>query len=573
MANDSRPRVSAGLLGAILDALPPRLRRRLDAEPAMAESWEWRVADQEVVVTHEGATVILRPEGGTVSSSAQASCSCLLAPACLHLSAVLLALEVSSEVIVAPEVAPVAKTSRKTAAGPATESMITAAKLISAAVGRILEVGASSAGVVVTGEVLRAVHSCQVAGLHRCAAAGLRVARDLGRLRADEPEFRLRDLRNDIADALATSRRLARGDSGADVVGTARRAYESVGSLRLYGLFSEPIISRSGYAGCVTYMVDRDQRIWALSDVMPGEASRAVQAYGGPAGIGDVSLSHRESSRSGVHIGEARASEDRRLGRGQQVRAVRAAGVAWTEDPINALFAAPLADQLARAWAGYELPDTVRPQGETFVFVEAKVLGERRGQLMIVVDGLPLTCAAAIDNPEASYRDNLRVLSEAPGLALRVVGRPILDTPSTIELLAVGVVAEGGLDLPANWAGRVNIGLDPLTRNQVHPGAPPVVRSHGHSVPDVLDPLARRLERVVVGGRLTMGDAARPSIDREIAVLRRRHLPTAAAVLSDLAASSVSRAPSADVAERWLAAAIYETTAQRRLAVRRWIAG
>jgi hypothetical protein len=34
-----------------------------------------------------------------------------------------------------------------------------------------------------------------------------------------------------------------------------------------------------------------------------------------------------------------------------------------------------------------------------------------------------------------------------------------------------------------------------------------------------------------------------------------------------------SRAPAAEVAERWLAAAIYETTAQRRLAVRRWISG
>lgn len=573
MGSDSRPQVSAGLLGATLVALPPRLRRRLDAEPEIAESWDWRVSDGEVTVTHEDATVTVRPESGLVGSSAQVSCSCLLAPACLHLSAVLLRLEVSSEVPVSAEAEPKAEGARKRATGPATESMINAAALMSAAVGRILEVGASSAGVVATGEVLRAVHSCQVAGLHRCASAGLRVARNLSRLRADEPEFRLRDLRNDIADALATSRRLARGESGAEVIGTARRAYEAVGALRLYGLFTEPIISRSGYAGCVTYMVDRERRIWALSDVMPGDASRAAQAYGGPAGIGDVSLTHRESSRAGVHIGEARASEDRRLGRGQQVRAVRAAGIAWTEDPINALFSPPLADQLSRAWAGYELPDTIRPQGETFVFLEAKVLGERRGQLVIMVDGLPLACIAAIDNPEASYRDNLRVLSEAPGLGLRVVGRPLLDTPSTIELLAVGVAAEGGLDLPANWAGRVNIGLDSLTRSQVHAGAAPAVTPRGHSVPDVLDPLARRLERVVVGGRLTMGEAARPSIDREVAVLRRRHLPTAAAVLGDLAARSASRAPSAEVAECWLAAAVYEATAQRRLAVRRWISG
>ena len=212
-----------------------------------------------------------------------------------------------------------------------------------------------AAGVVARGEILRAVHTCQVIGLHRAAAAGLRVAEGLARLQADDPEFRLVELRKDVAEALRVARRISRGDASTEVIGVARRAYEAVGGLRLFGLFTEPIIARSGYAGVVTYFVDRDQRIWALSDVLPADADRAVDAYANGAALGDVALSHRAASRAGLHIGDARASRDGRLGRGQQVRAVGAEGAAWTEPPIDDLFRVPLADQLARIWRSSEL--------------------------------------------------------------------------------------------------------------------------------------------------------------------------------------------------------------------------
>ena len=246
-------------------------------------------------------------------------------------------------------------------------------------------------------------------------------------------------------------------------------------------------------------------------------------------------------------------------------------GATWSESPIDDLFKVPLADQLARIWSSHDVAVTDRHQGDLLLFATATVVGPRAGQLVLEIDGIAFTCVAPGDHDELSYRENLTVLGDAPGTRLRIIGRPLPDRPGTMELLAVGEEEDGGLGLPRPWAGRANLGLDHLTRAHAGPSQPPPATTQRRPSPDVLDPLTRRLDRMVVGGRATMGETARHGVDEDVHLLRRRHLPTAAASLADLAEVAAARTDAAALADRWLAAVTYERAAHRRLSGIRWL--
>ena len=178
------------------------------------------------------------------------SCSCLLAPKCFHLLAVASVLELLEEMLSEPdEVEP----ERALDLAP---EQIEAAKATWRAGALLLAAGASGAGAVLQAELLRAVHECRATGLHRAAAAGLRIVRAVRDLRDERPEFALGAFAEQLMDMLATSRALADGMSDPAMLGAARRAYASLGNLKLSGLFTEPIVAATGYAGVVTYLVD-----------------------------------------------------------------------------------------------------------------------------------------------------------------------------------------------------------------------------------------------------------------------------------------------------------------------------
>ena len=581
MEPDERPHVDAGLLGAVLERLPARLRRRLDADAAIAEGWAWAVDESgALTVTSEDAAVRLKPDVDAVLRElGDAACSCLLAPNCLHLAAVLIRLKPAA--IEAPRVVAEGEASSETEASVSTPSaavassgeMRQAAAELIAAMSRLLDAGATGAGLVATGDILRAVHSCQVLGLHRAGGAGLRVAEGLARLRDDDPEFRLRDLRNDIAEALRAARQVHVGRGDRAAVGSARRAYDMVGGLRLYGLFTEPVVARSGYAGCATWLVDGTGRLWVLSDVLPAPAERAIETYASAAGLGDVSLSHRQLGREGVLLGEARASVQGRLGRGQKVRAVSARGARWAESPLAELFQMPLAEQLMRVWATANEPADERREGWSLVFAPAVIAGATGGQLVLNVGDRQLIAVAPAEHQVLAYHENLGVLAAAPGARVLVVGRPVMDRPGVMEVLALGDTPDGDLELPSSWGGRANLGLDRLARAHLHPRESPSRRERSHRTPDVVEPLGRRLDRMVLGGRLTLGVAARRGVDQDIAVMRRRHLATGASLLAELATVASDRTPGTALADRWLAATLYEQTVSQRLGAARWLAG
>ncbi|HYW25846.1 MAG TPA: hypothetical protein VE953_16860 [Terriglobales bacterium] len=575
-----RPAAAPLLIADVLDRLPARLRRRLEERRDLAEAWTWREAAGELVVTTGTATVRVRPASGTVHAIAQADCDCLLAPRCLHVAAVLLVLPLAVDEA-GPDAPPVQEPGDELV--PVSEGARRAAEAAWHACAMLLDIGASSAGLVVQGELLRAAHACRLAGLHRTAAALTRAVQRLTELHAGRPEYRLDFLLGDVSDALTSALAVVTAEEAVprSAVGVARRAYGSVGSLRLAGAFSEAVMSAAGFAGVVTYLVDAGGRLWTVADVAPGGPERVAWAYGAPVEVGDLAVAQRGLGRSNVYLQRATGSLDGRLGTGQGVGAVRAGATTWEGEPLAGLWERPAAAQLDAAFQALALDQTLRRAGWDLLFLDGVVLGVRQAALVLKTPAGEVSCYAPSDHEELPYRRNLRVLGAAPGLPLRVVGRALTQRARSLALLAVGPRAgetdaeAPALALPADWLGRANLGVDVLQSAHVARAQRAPVELPSLAVvaaPDPLDPLARRLGQALTGGRVTQAESAWADIDRDAALLRRRHLPGAAARLEALRAASLRGVPDARrrFALAWTAARAYHVAARNRLSRTGW---
>jgi len=451
-------------------------------------------------------------------------------------------------------------------------------------------------------ELLRAIHECRTRGLHRAAAAGLRVIRGVRELREEKPEFALEELSMDLLVCLETSWRLTDVGAGRPVedwwIGAARRSYRDAAGMQALGIFSEPVIARSGYAGVVTYLCDRKGSIVTVGDVIPGEPARAAAAYDASLRIGEATLSHRALSRRGLYLQNATLSPDGRLGSGADVRAVARGASSWGDEELKTLWGTPLADQIGRARETLALPVTERPAGADLVFVRGCVVGLTSEGIVLSVQPaegsapIALSARAPSDHEVLSYRGNLRQLGRAPGLELLAIGRVRLSRPRTIDLLAVGPApvrlddpkAEvPSLRIPSEWGGRVNLGFDALQGAHISGGRRegPEVELQGSTAPDPLAPLRRRIHRLVLGGRLTIPPSAVRTMSTEADALDEAMMTNAAALIRDLgdAASSAERTirgtRSAGEPERlslsWLGAAVYEQAATLALHAESWL--
>jgi hypothetical protein len=563
------------LVAEVLDRLPARLRRRLDERRDLAEEWTWRLAPAELVVATGTATVRVLPAADVVRAQAEVACDCLLAPRCLHVAAVLLALPLAQDEP-EPEAAPAPADAGEDAVALSAGARA-AAEAAWHACALLLDIGASSAGLVVQGELLRAAHACRLASLHRTAAALTRAVQRLAELHAGRPEYRLDFLLGDVADALTSALAVASARAAVprSAVGVARRAYTVVGSLRLSGIFSEAVMSAAGYAGVVTYLADGQGRLWSVADVAPGGPERVPAAYGAPVDVGDLALSHRGLGRSSVYLQRATGSLDGRLGTGRGVGAVRAGAATWA----GGSWERPPTAQLDGVFAALALDQTLRRAGWDLLFLDGVVMGVRQAALVLKTPAGEVGCYAPSDHEQLPYRRNLRLLGAAPGLPLRVVGRALTQRARSLALLAVGPGAADdeapALALPAEWLGRVNLGVDVLQSAHVTgaeraPVELPVLAVA--AAPDPLDPLARRLGQALTGGRVTQAESAWADIDRDAALLRRRHLPGAAARLEALRAASLRGVPDARrrFALAWTAARAYHVAARNRLARTGW---
>ncbi|MFC9458708.1 hypothetical protein [Streptomyces sp. NPDC056983] len=624
-------------------ALSPRLRKRLDAaveklaaRPVTSDGDICRIAvDDETFVE-------LHAPGGTVTAEDAIRCGCLLAPACVHRAAAAALAPIADdtsapapsdapdqpsppapdEAATAPPTEPTEArtsppptsaptssappasappTSAPTTSAPTTLPLTTsapntppqaaAAEALWQAAVLVLDAGVDGAGAVLQAGLLRAAHTARLAALPRPAAAAIRTVNGLRAARAAEPGHRTAELADALAELLATAyglRRPGTPDAHAALRGTARRAYAPGGSLRLYGLFTEPVLTSTGHAGVVTWTVDAAGRLYTVPDVAPGGPTRARNAGDRAVRMGDTALTHRDLARAGLVVSGATVSAEGRLGAGRSVRAAAAAGADWTAEPLAALWSVPVADQVARALAG-GAAKAPRATGEDLLFLDATLTGVAREAggdcLLAECDGLTVRLTAADDHPELAHRENLALLATAPGTRVRAVARLVPAGHPRAALLAVR--------LPT---GRHDLGLDRLQRQDVTPTSPLPEPAPGPVRPTPSAPLhilRRRTEQVVVAGRraLTHAAPARPhttarhtaaphTTTPDTALLRRAGLSTAAELLDALRRSAAERGRdgfgrlvSADTdafACAWLATARYLDEASTVLCREAW---
>ena len=511
--------INALAFAEVLEALPARLRKRLDGAVERAADWPHEATEGgELIRVDDETTVTLRPTGGVVLAADDVVCSCLLAPACLHRAAIAARLPVHDPnagtgtgsgtgadtgtgtaddsggvggvggVGVAPD--PTLPVELPPEATPLTARERAAASALWESAASVLVAGLVGNNLFTEAELARATHQARAVGLHRAAALGARVATGLRSARDRRDDHRVEQFVADLRELLLTTYQLTNmSDTAAlaELRGISRRSYTDQGSMRLHGLFAEAIAARTGHAGVVGYAVDGSGVLWSTASIGPGGPELIRPSYDNALKLGGTTLTQRELSRSGLLVSGASSSPDGRLSSGTATKAVRTDGVPWTEQPIAGLFDEPLADQLARALRA-DRDDEAFRAGDDLVFLRARILGGvgglGGGSGRLGGDGGggggESGLILALEDPEganedgsaeriirclpigasATYRHNFAMLAEAPQ-RIQLIARPDKLRPGTVHGLAISLLDhDTALDLPESWSGRINLGLD-----------------------------------------------------------------------------------------------------------------
>ncbi|MEU0492991.1 hypothetical protein ABZ249_27520 [Nocardiopsis sp. NPDC006139] len=578
-----RPRIAPELLAALVEAAPARVRRKLDAAPRAAGEWTWTRGDGTWTVAAGGETVTLT--GADLTDPGQAVCTCLLSPRCLHLLSAVSLLDTTADDGPAdpPDASDGEPSGPSAGHDPLAEPVEpdaaarAAARAAWDAAARALARGVRATGASGRAELLRASALARAARLPRLSASCVAVA--AGPRDHPTPDFDLSAYTASLAALLDLAWRLGGGPEGerpaptrADV-GVGRRAYTEIGSLRLYGLGCERVVTASGYAGVVTHLVsvaDGAPRTWSVSDIAPGGPERAAAAHGARVSFGGTALSHRDLGRAALVAQRVGASADGRLSGMSATTAATADAPPWDEGPLAALWERPAAEQIADALAALAAP--TRRSGADLVFTEFTVVGPHPEGAEATAGGRTLVLAADGARDPLRAR-NLARLARQPGTVLRVMARPVLERPGRL----VPITADGLPDLPRARRGRADLSLDTLRWADPEPAPDTVPAAPAPPPPTASDPgtavLARVLSRLAEAGREAV--PADPGTR-----LRERHLRTGADLLTALAAAARERvrtatgesaAPPPDrLALAWLAASTYLTAVRHRLHTLAW---
>ncbi|WP_203184132.1 hypothetical protein [Streptomyces pratensis] len=588
MSTAQLPPVAPEVTATLVEDLSPRLRKRLDAAVTkLGARPAHREGDTVTIAVDEETDLRLHAPGGVVATADSITCDCLLAPACVHRAAAACAAPTADP---APEPAgqpdpPVVESASPTddtvpAPDVASPAQRAAAGAVWSAAAAVLEAGVDGAGAVAQAALLRAAHTARLQHLPRVAGAALSVVTLLRAARAGDPSYRTAGLVTALAELLGTAHRvgIASGAELAAVRGRSRRPYSPDGSLRLYGLFTEPVVTDSGHGGVRTWVAGPDGRLFTVGDVAPGGVGRALGVADRAVRLGESALTHRELGRAGLAVSGATVSPDGRLGAGKAVRAVTARGAGWTEPPLAALWEMPpfqQATQALRSTSRYADPDA---GGSDLLFLDVELRGPVREQggtcLLASCDGgIAVRLTVADDDPALAHRDNLMLLATAPGTRLRIIGRLIPALHPRLALLACShPTGEGTIDLGFDRLRRADL---PVPDAQVHPAPPEPGDSGAHSPLHLLE---RRVEQTVPAGRAALGMLG--DVSAETGRLRRAGLPTAAGLLSALCASAARRerdhfgrllpADTDGFAIHWLSAARYTSAVSESLCTAAW---
>lgn len=594
----TRPRLQPLVFSEIVTAAPDRLRRKLDKHPQAAADWDWSQDGSEICIDADTAQITLRPDdNGLLHDVTQVQCTCLLSPRCFHAMAVLSTLELAT---------PDAETSDSTpdesdnAADDvaAEESQELSAEQRAAAhamwrqAAMLLAGGLRAAGTLLQAGLLQAIHECRCAGLHRLAAHGLAVMQSVRLLREGSAEFSTADVTRDLRELLQCAWVLTStsGDVSQTWIGVGRRKFEPVPNQRLYGFFTEPVLTRTGYAGVVTWFMGDDGQIGTISNVRPGSAARVEEAWRTAVDLGGLSAAHQQATRSTLLLQKGTRSADGRLGGGQECRAVLAGTCDWNIAAINACFAQPAHQQLARAFAARKLAEIERPAGADLLFLQGVLRGGTGQELVFTLHDRQevLRLRISQDTPDLKYRANIEMLSRITGLPVKCIVRITPGEAGAAALLALAPAsaseqassenndgATTELRLPESWHGRVNLGCDELQRRHFSQAEQHALLEDwpvGSANSDGLQPLRRLLQAVVLGGRHALGGRRSARMPQEFRHLREHKFDTAAVLLGAVmnsAQASVTdmegvRFPQdpANFAREWLAAGVYLAAAE-----------
>lgn len=521
MTKPTLPPVAALVPAEAADALPGRLRKRLDAVVVgKVADWPIDVVGQAVLVHPDPETTVTLPiPDGFVRSAAEVTCSCLLAPNCLHRAAVLARCPVVDEDDLdlgsahpGEESTPRAASASAPTAAPGegvadqpclTGDQLHAARQLWTSASQLLATGMTGFGALDRAQLLRAAHHGRAYGLHRAAAAARRLAGQLQSAAEHNPQFRLDDVIVDLTELLLVTHRL-RGstepapspgagagtgngtDTGlAELLGRARAGYDHGGGLRLFGLCTVPVVAGSEIVGVLTYVVDRDGKIYGIADLTPPVGDHPVARASTTIKLGDASFSHHDLARAGLTVSGATVSEIRQLGAGRAVRAVRAEGVPWSGEPLAGLWREPLSDQIPRALQALDLPVKERPVGADLVFVKVEVIGSCTDGTVAVLSlpadpaepavadsaapatadraqsiapdgregtGTHFWLTAPADHQRLPYWHNLSQLGHLVGATLLIIGRPDPGRPACLQLLAAAPAPAPASTAPSDEA-------------------------------------------------------------------------------------------------------------------------
>ncbi|ROO89649.1 hypothetical protein EDD29_7354 [Actinocorallia herbida] len=600
------PPAAPGVVAEAVEALTTRLRKKLDAAVAQYAESPRTSDDGGVIriVCGEDTIVTLTPgPSGLVGDAASAACSCLLAPRCLHRAAVLSLCPVG-EAVEAAAPAGAEGTPDEDLAGdgqasalaesesgpvPPSPKQLRAAQDLFRAAATVLASGVPAAGAVQQAELLRAAHTARVAGLHRAEAAALRVVRGLRSARARHDGHRLGDLVTALRELLLTSGLLAAAHPDPALVGVARRAYKPGGSLRLHGVFREPVISATGYGGVVTHLIGPDGAWYDLGDVRPGGAARARGAGTAAVGLAGGVLDHSRLARTGILVTGATVSHDGRLGTGKGVRATEVQGDGWAAPGLFGRHLAEVVAERLGAPGAVADPEDAERRARTPLGCDLVILGPSgdhilaREELPDGTAGTVVRLLPALRHPDLGHLENLRRIGDHPGLRLRVVARLEPGRATALVPLAVAPAPSGEstLRLPKDWGGHADLGYDRLQGVHFPPDleAPP----YGFAASDPLadSPLwriRRLVELAVSGGRRATAQSLRG--DADPAHLRRTGFPGAATLAAALTAEADRRPRDpfgrltdpdpAPFAQAWLTSALHLQQAEQALIRSAW---
>ena len=601
-----RPTISANQLADINESAASRLLRKFDKNPAIADSWNWTVKDGQWNIATDSETVQIT--NAVVRSLQEITCSCLLSPKCFHVLAVSNCLAIADQ-----EAQPASSdenhqhspdqttevTNEDSVDGTLTADHLQAANMMQLAVAEILSSGLRATGGSIQSKLLRAIHECRATGLHRLAAAGLRLINFARLARTGSEEFLSTQAVQSAHEALLVAHQITGGLSSSSPkwIGTARRRYHPVVSLKLFGLCCEPVLTASGYAGVITWMLSEQGDVVSVSDVQPGTTSRIPQAWKSNVTLAGLALSHADLSQQKLLISKATISDDGRVGGSDSAKAVPSQSDGWNCPPIAGRFAEPLTTQIQRYFDQQDAVGAIAREGAGLMFLTGTVCGYHDCDLILQIEEeIQVRLTMAADTKDLPYRDNLTLLCRTPGLQIQCLCRLLPLQPGHFQLLSISPpkanepsinhTAEDSNDIPTlqtKSGVHIDLGLETLRRSQLSSAQKEPVLAVEFSSKDLLNPnvkstqtegiLSAWLQAIVLGGRHALSRSTIKRCVQDAQHLKSNFQPTASQALKTLAQQAINTettfdglrfpADSTHLAKAWLAAAVVQNTAHQ----------